>query len=58
MKHLMKCPSCMNYTLKDVCGKCGLKTVSPRPVKFSMEDKYGDYRRENKKKEWEKEGKY
>ncbi len=49
MKHILKCPKCNSYTLKDKCPKCETKTVSSKPPKFSPEDKYGKYRREEKK---------
>jgi H/ACA ribonucleoprotein complex subunit 3 len=42
---MRKCSKCNVYTLKDKCPKCGSPTVSPRPPKFSPEDKYGKYRR-------------
>ncbi|MBI1971884.1 MAG: nucleolar RNA-binding Nop10p family protein [Candidatus Aenigmarchaeota archaeon] len=33
------------YTLKETCPKCGSKTRSVHPMKFSPEDRYGKYRR-------------
>jgi H/ACA ribonucleoprotein complex subunit 3 len=45
MKKIMKCPKCLVYTLKESCSKCKVKTINPRPAKFSPEDKYGKYRR-------------
>ncbi|MBR9682854.1 MAG: ribosome biogenesis protein [Candidatus Aenigmarchaeota archaeon] len=47
---LRKCPNCMKYTLKDDCGTCNIKTVSPHPIKFSIEKekKYSKYRRKAK----------
>lgn len=44
-----KCPVCNIYTLEDSCPKCGggLKVIYP--PKFSVEDKYGKYRRQLKK---------
>ena len=48
MKRLMKCPDCGTYTLKQECPNCSSSTVSPRPAKYSPEDKYGDYRRRAK----------
>lgn len=48
MRHILKCVSCGNYTLKEKC-KCGSKAVTPRPAKYTPEDKYGNYRREAKK---------
>jgi rRNA maturation protein Nop10 len=43
--HIMKCPSCEKYTMKK---KCCVDTVFPRPPKFSLNDKYADYRRKSK----------
>jgi H/ACA ribonucleoprotein complex subunit 3 len=55
MKHLLKCNKCNNYTLKEICPKCGEKAISPKPAKYSPEDKYAKYRRiasmDNRKKE-------
>jgi H/ACA ribonucleoprotein complex subunit 3 len=47
---MKKCPDCKTYTLKDICSKCGTKTISAHPLKFSLEKelKYGKYRREAK----------
>jgi len=42
------CESCKEYSLRDVCPKCGAKTILPKPPKYSPEDKYGDYRRQAK----------
>ena len=55
MKHILKCMSCGNYTLKEIC-KCSSKAVTPRPAKYSPEDKYGKYRREVKKENLIKKG--
>ena len=30
--------------MKEVCS-CGLKTITPKPPKYSPEDKYAKYRR-------------
>lgn len=49
MKLIQKCLKCDNYTLKEICPKCQTKTISPKPPKFSPEDKYGEYRRKEKK---------
>lgn len=53
MKHILKCVKCNIYTLKEKC-QCGGKAVSPKPAKYSPEDKYGKYRREVKEKDWKK----
>ncbi|ENN96652.1 RNA-binding protein Nop10p [Methanocaldococcus villosus KIN24-T80] len=42
---IRKCPKCGKYTLKDICIYCGEKTFVPKPPKFSLEDKWGKYRR-------------
>jgi len=43
---MKKCPKCKAFTLKDEC-KCGAKTESAHPFKFSLEKekKYGKYRK-------------
>lgn len=41
---LFKCPACNRYTLKETCV-CGTKTILARPPRFSLDDKYGKYRR-------------
>jgi len=50
MNLIKKCFSCEIYTLKEKCPKCGKKTRTPHPPKFSPEDKYGKYRRKAKEK--------
>jgi len=47
--------SCSNYTLKEKC-KCGNNAVTPKPAKYTPEDKYGKYRREAKKDNLTKKG--
>lgn len=42
--NILKCMKCNEYTMKDICGKCGLKTMSPKPPKYSPADPYGKYR--------------
>ena len=46
---IRKCEACGEYTLKEVCVRCGAKTVSPLPPRFSPTDRYGKYRRMLKK---------
>ncbi|MDY1590555.1 MAG: RNA-protein complex protein Nop10 [Methanofastidiosum sp.] len=43
------CPKCNKYTLKGLCPLCNTHAVNPHPPKFSLEDKYGKYRRLIKK---------
>ena len=47
MKNILKCEGCGKYTMKDACA-CGGKAITPKPAKFSVEDKYGSYRRKAK----------
>jgi H/ACA ribonucleoprotein complex subunit 3 len=42
---MRRCPSCGRYTLELICVDCKVKTIEIIPVKFSPEDKYGEYRR-------------
>ncbi|HUV25031.1 MAG TPA: RNA-protein complex protein Nop10 [Methanomassiliicoccales archaeon] len=46
---LRKCLSCNEYTMGELCSRCGLKTVVPLPPRYSPEDKWGEYRRRLKK---------
>ncbi len=50
MKKMRKCNSCKLYTFKEVCPKCGKKTIDPSPPSYSPKDKYGKYRRKILKK--------
>lgn len=47
MKHLLRCQVCGAYTMK--ATHCNEKTLSPKPAKYSPDDKYGKYRRIAKK---------
>ena len=55
MKEILKCESCGKYTMKEACS-CNGKAITPKPAKFSPEDKYGAYRRKVKINEFEKRG--
>jgi len=52
---LRKCPECQEYTLGEICHRCGSKTIVPIPPRYSPEDRYGEYRRRLRK---EREGRY
>lgn len=41
---MRRCAKCSQYTLKESCPKCGEKTVTVHPAKFSPDDKYMRYR--------------
>ena len=45
MKKILRWPKCLIYTMKETCSKCDIKTINPKPAKYSPEDKYGKYRR-------------
>ncbi|RLF96757.1 RNA-protein complex protein Nop10 [Thermococci archaeon] len=45
---IRKCFLCGTYTFKQECPKCHSQTYYPKPPKFSLEDKYGKYRRKLK----------
>jgi len=47
---LLRCQKCNSYQLHEKCIKCNEKASSPHPIKFSIHDKYGKYRRMAKKK--------
>jgi H/ACA ribonucleoprotein complex subunit 3 len=49
-KEILFCKKCHIYTLEKICPKCNEKTISPKPGKYSPEDKYGKYRRLAKSK--------
>ncbi len=51
--HILKCPVCDKYTLRE---QCHAKTITPLPPKLSLEDKYGKYRREARRKELMEKG--
>lgn len=57
-QHLLKCPSCNRYTLEPTCSQCHNTTITPKPPKYSPEDKYGDYRRQIKREELKEQGLY
>ena len=53
---IFKCNKCNLHTLKENCPKCNKKTNTVKPPKFSIQDKYADYRRKAKRPELEKNG--
>ena len=48
---ILTCAHCRTYTLEAVCPSCHKTTSNPVPPKYSVEDKYGHYRREVKRPE-------
>ncbi|MBI2148400.1 ribosome biogenesis protein [Candidatus Woesearchaeota archaeon] len=48
-EEILQCEICKKYTLEKFC-ECSGKCLSPKPAKFSPEDKYGYYRLSYKKK--------
>jgi len=45
------CNKCKDYTLETICKKCGEKTISKKPARFSPQDHYGKYRRKLKQQQ-------
>ena len=43
-----KCEECNEYTLKTTCPYCGGNVKVIYPAKYSIDDKYGKYRRKLK----------
>ena len=41
---ILFCKNCYIYTLKNSCPNCNTSTITPKPAKFSLEDKYLKYR--------------
>jgi len=56
MKHILICKNCGVYTIKDKCPKCSKDTVRLIPPKYSLDDKYGKYRRRVKTQSLKKVG--
>ncbi len=49
MRRILYCPKDNLFTLKEKCPTCDGTTVTTQPPKYSVDDKYADYRREAKK---------
>ncbi len=49
-KLLKKCSQCKTYTINATqCPACSGPVVNAHPARFSIEDRYGSYRRKMKK---------
>jgi len=44
-RHILRCAKCGIYTMKQACPKCGEKTFSVIPAKYSPDDRMAKYRR-------------
>lgn len=53
MNRILFCKKCSKYTLREYCDICGEKTLSPKPAKYSPEDKYSKYRIEARRERGE-----
>lgn len=42
-RQILYCTNCQKYLLEETC-ECGTKTISTKPAKFSLNDKYSEYR--------------
>jgi len=49
MRHILRCQACGAYTMQSRCPSCGQKALSPKPPKYSTDDKYADLRRQAKR---------
>jgi len=56
MKHILKCPKCMEYTMMETCRRCKVKTVNIHPPKYSSKDTYARYRRKAKESKLKEKG--
>ena len=45
---ILRCTSCSQYTLRPHCPRCSQSAITPKPAKYSPEDKYGEWRRKAK----------
>jgi len=54
MKTINYCKACRKHTMKEDC--CSIKTLPVAPMRYSPEDKYGQYRRKAKEEERKKQG--
>ncbi|HWS22010.1 MAG TPA: RNA-protein complex protein Nop10 [Methanoregula sp.] len=43
--HIRHCAEDRIYTLSPICPVCGKPTAIAHPARFSLEDRYGKYRR-------------
>ncbi|WP_371805872.1 nucleolar RNA-binding Nop10p family protein [Candidatus Lokiarchaeum ossiferum] len=49
--HLKRCTKCMNYTISEAnCKNCNSPVENVYPPRFSLQDKYQDYRMEHFRK--------
>ncbi|MCK4884128.1 MAG: nucleolar RNA-binding Nop10p family protein [Candidatus Diapherotrites archaeon] len=52
MKYLLRrCEKCETYTLSRECTECKQKTSYAHCAPFSLEDRYGEYRRKIKQEQ-------
>ena len=54
-KQILKCQRCGAYTLNEIC-KCGGRAVTVRPLRYSPQDPYAEYRRKAKESERRQQG--
>ena len=45
---IRRCNADNSYTLLPVCPVCGRATATAHPARFSIQDRYGKYRRNTK----------
>ena len=55
MRHIFKCNNCNKYTMREACS-CGSRTLVPKPLKYSPDDRMESYRRKAKLEEYKSRG--
>ncbi len=55
MARLLRCTACGRYTLSEACP-CGGTAASPKPPKYSPEDRFARFRRQAKEEQRKQEG--
>ncbi|MDD1701679.1 MAG: RNA-protein complex protein Nop10 [Methanoregula sp.] len=46
--HIRRCSADNTYTLSFICPRCGKPTAVAHPARFSVQDRFGTYRRKAK----------
>lgn len=41
---LRRCSACRDYTIREICPRCGAAATLAHPARFSPDDKYARYR--------------
>ncbi|MDI9378505.1 MAG: RNA-protein complex protein Nop10 [Candidatus Thermoplasmatota archaeon] len=55
---IRRCGNCCRYSMRPTCPECGSDTRYPAPLRYSPEDRYGEYRRKSIIEEYGENGKH